>query len=247
MKNLILVSLTLFLSSQCYSQTTILYYGTALCSHPDYECITSKGQSWKKMFPDDHHRDIVQRVNRTYNYPWRGKKLAVPKNLDSTTILDVSPFPLSITKEGEKTIIIDQDKLAWGAYDIDGKLVKWGPISSGKDYCPDINRSCNTQTGVFRIFNKQDSRCRSRAFPVGEGGAKMPYCMFFYKGFAMHGSFDMPGKRDSHGCVRLFTRDAKWLNEKFVQLSTRENNLQGTKVIIQKLTYFGYQPERRGR
>lgn len=113
--------------------------------------------------------------------------------------------------------------------------MKWGPISSGKDYCSDIGRSCKIKTGIFYVFNKQDKRCKSRVFPVGRGGAKMPYCMFYYKGYALHGSHEVPGYRASHGCVRLFTRDAKWLNQNFVELSTKHNNFKGTKVIVQRL------------
>ena len=209
------------------------YFGEELCSHPNYDCIkATRGQSWKQMFPDPHHRDIVQRVNRTYNYIYRGKVLAVPKDLDNITIFDVSPFSLEIDQKGEKLIIVDQDKLAWGAYNRKGKLVKWGPISSGKDYCPDIGRKCRTQTGVFRFFDKQNKKCRSRMFR-----ANMPFCMFFYKGFALHGSDDIPGRRASHGCVRMFIHDAKWLNHNFVEVSHKTNNFRGTKVVVQKLAH----------
>ncbi len=208
------------------------YFGESLCNHPDYECIKVKrGGSWNKVFPNPHERDLIQRVNRTYNYLHRGKVLAVPKDIINKTIYDISPFPLVHEPKGEKTIIVDQNKLAWAAYDIDGHLVRWGPISSGKDYCPDIGKSCRTLTGVFRFFDKQNSQCRSNTF----GGARMPYCMFFHKGFAMHGSNDIPGRRASHGCVRMFTHDAEWLNYNFVEIATPYNNFKGTKVIVREL------------
>jgi L,D-transpeptidase catalytic domain len=216
-----------------YANNAGNYFGEALCEHPNYNCIkVTRGQSWKQLFPNPHHRDIVQRVNRTYNYIYRGRKLAVPKDIDNVTIFDVSPFSLNINQKGEKIIIIDQNKLAWGAYDRKGRLLKWGPISSGKDYCPDIGRRCRTQTGVFRFFDKQNKKCRSRMFR-----ANMPFCMFFYKGFALHGSDDIPGKRASHGCIRLFVHDAKWLNHKFVEVSHKTNNFRGTKVVVQKLDH----------
>ncbi len=212
------------------------YYGTKLCSSDQFDCIQiKKGQSWRSLFPDEDQRDIVQRVNRTNMGLWRSKTIAVPKNLDKITLLDVSPFPLQIHGSDQNSIIVDQDKLAWGAYNRSGQLIKWGAISSGKDYCPDIRRSCNTHTGIFNIFNKKDSRCHSNIFPIGRGGAKMPYCMFFYKGFAMHGSNEVPGYRDSHGCVRLFTQDAKWLNEEFVILSRESNGFKGTRIVVQDL------------
>lgn len=60
----------------------------------------------------------------------------------------------------------------------------------------------------------------------------MPYCMYFHKGLALHGSDDIPGYRASHGCVRMFTRDAKWLNEEWVEASNERNHFMGTKVVI---------------
>ncbi len=209
------------------------YYGTALCSYPDYQCIkVGSGQTWEKLFPDELQRDVVQRLNRTYNYLWAGKVIVVPRNLAEKNLLDFSPFPLTIKAEGEKQVIVDQDKLAWGAYDKEGKLVKWGPISSGRDRCPDAARSCRTMTGIFRFFSKENERCRSNVYPIGRGGAKMPFCMYFHKGFALHGSPDIPGYRASHGCVRMFTRDAEWLNHSFVDLSNDANHFLGTKVVI---------------
>ena len=57
----------------------------------------------------------------------------------------------------------------------------------------------------------------------------MPFCMFFYHGYAMHASY-LPGYHASHGCIRLFYEDAEWLNKNFVDMGRR-----GTKVIVQSL------------
>ena len=126
--------------------------------------------------------------------------------------------------------------MAWAAYDAQGQLVNWGPIASGRDKCPDSARACKTLTGIYRVFSKENEKCKSDIFPIGKGGAKMPYCMYFHKGFAMHGSNDMPGYRASHGCVRMFTRDAKWLNEMFVQTTSEAKNQVGTKVVVRPVT-----------
>lgn len=214
--------------------TAAIYYSTALCAYPEYQCIkVGAGQTWENLFPNEQQRDIVQKLNRTYNNLWAGKVLVMPKNIAQKTILDYSPFPLTIQPEGEKQVIVDQDKLAWGAYDADGKLVKWGPISSGTDRCSDnYSRSCRTMTGIFRFFSKENEKCRSNVYPIGKGGAKMPFCMYFHKGFALHGSPDIPGHRASHGCVRMFTRDAEWLNHNFIDLSNEGNAFKGTKVVV---------------
>ena len=211
------------------------FYGTGLCGYPQYNCIKVNGMSWERLFPDPVQRDIVQRINRTYNPLWTGKEIAIPKNLAHLTANDVAPFPLKIEGETEKQIIVDQDKLAWVAYDAQGNLVRWGPISSGRDKCSDSNHSCRTLTGIFRVFSKEDDRCKSAVFPIGKGGAKMPYCMYFHKGFALHGSDDLPGVRASHGCVRIFIEDAKWLNHYFVELSSDRNNFMGTIVTVRPL------------
>lgn len=229
--------LILFLSNS-YAKDDAEYYGQSLCKYPQFDCVrVSRSQSWEAMFPDERKRDIVQRLNRTYNHLWAGKVLAVPKNLDHITWKDISPFPLKIQpNEPEKQIIVDQDKLAFAAYDEKGNLVKWGPISSGSDRCSDNSSpTCRTKTGIYRVFSKENKHCKSGKFPLGRGGAKMPYCMYFHKGLALHGSNDIPGRRASHGCIRMFTRDAKWLNLNFVDLSDDENNWLGTKVVVRPL------------
>ncbi len=213
------------------------YYGKTLCNYPQYECIKiTSGQSWQKLFPDEQQRDIVQRINRSYNNLWPGREIVIPRNLANKTLLDFSPFPLKIKPEGEKQIVVDQDKLAWGAYDVNGHLVKWGPISSGRDKCSDSNHSCRTMTGIFHFFSKESEKCRSNMFPIGKGGAKMPYCMYYHKGFALHGSADMPGYRASHGCVRMFTTDAMWMNHEFVETARPDANIAGTKIVVRPIS-----------
>lgn len=208
------------------------YYGSGLCHVAGYHCIkTESGDTWASLFPDENQREIVQRLNRTYNHLWKGKTLAVPDNWNTVDVLDYAPFDRQIKVE-EKQIIVDQDKLAFGAYDAQGHLVKWGPIASGSTKCSDSNKVCLTLTGMFRVYNKEDHKCVSDIFPIGKGGAKMPWCMFFHKGFALHGSDDIPGYRASHGCVRMFVQDAEWLNKNFVDMSTDANQQRGTLVIV---------------
>lgn len=240
MKRIAILLLTLVLPNLTQAVTNFaetLYYGTGLCKYAQqYQCIKiQSGQSWQSLFPNEEQRDLVQRLNRTYNPLWPGKIIAVPQALNNVTLFDLSPFPLKIEASSDKQIIVDQEKLAWVAYDEQGYLIKWGPISSGGDKCSDSNNSCRTLTGIFRVFSKENELCHSNIFPAGKGGASMPYCMFYHKGFALHGSEDIPGYRASHGCVRLFTQDAKWLNHSFAVSSTKENNYAGTIVIIRPL------------
>lgn len=214
------------------------YYASELCNAAGFHCIkVESGQTWSSLFPDEKQRDVVQRINRTYNYLWAGKTLAVPDKLSDADALDFAPFSRKI-KVDERVIVVDQDKLAWGAYDEQGNLVKWGPIASGSTKCSDSSNSCLTLTGMFRVFNMENEKCVSDVFPIGKGGAKMPYCMFFHKGFALHGSDDIPGYRASHGCVRMFIEDAKWLNHNFVQRMNEQTNQKGTLVIVKPVRHL---------
>lgn len=120
-KIMVLIPLLVIMSSV----KAATFYGTALCGYPQYTCLkVVAGQTWESLFPDPVQRDVVQRVNRTYNHLWAGKEIAVPKNLDHLIIFDVAPFPIKLKGETEKQIIVDQEKLAWGAYDAQGNLVR---------------------------------------------------------------------------------------------------------------------------
>lgn len=200
-----------------FSSALSAHYGEKICKKdPDYTCYKVKrGESWKSLFPDEEQRNLVMRINRMNTKLYSGLVIAIP-NSTTVTAMDVSPFRTQIEAPGEKVIFVSISKLAWGAYNSDGTLAKWGPISSAKGYCPDIGRGCHTATGEFAVYHKGGAGCVSTRYPVGRGGAPMPYCMFFHGNFALHGSHDVPGYNDSHGCVRMFVDDAKWLNEEFV-------------------------------
>ncbi|HEL9669923.1 TPA: L,D-transpeptidase, partial [Legionella pneumophila] len=114
--------------------------------------------------------------------------------------------------------------LTWKAISANGKVIRTGRGSGGKHYCSDVRRSCKTPSGVFRVISKGGPGCRSSRYPLGKGGAPMPYCMFFSKLYAIHGSPDVPNYNASHGCVRVKPHDARWLSQNFIKI--------GTKVII---------------
>lgn len=125
---------------------------------------------------------------------------------------------------GRKTFIFDPRKLRWYAYNASGKLVKSGRASGGKHYCPDVRRACRTPVGSFSIHRKGSRYCKSSKYPLGRGGAPMPYCMFFHRGYAIHGSPDVPNHNASHGCIRVQPGSARWLHGNFIT--------NGTKVIV---------------
>lgn len=214
----IFFALILFLSiSLAYAQG----YGAKLCkTDAAFSCHTVKsGERWETLFPDATQRDLVMRVNRVNTRLYHQKVIAVPKDL-TVDKMSLAPFAKQISPPGGRLILVSLGQLAWGAYDERGVLQNWGPVSGGRGYCADLGSRCNTPRGQFTIYNKGGSGCVSSKFPLGEGGAPMPYCMFFHGGFALHGSYEVPGYNASHGCVRLYIDDANWLNKVFTQNQT---------------------------
>lgn len=209
-------------------------YGQMLCHEDGFHCQRVKShQSWQILWPDIHERDIVMRINRMNTQLYPGIVLAVPNDLSRATVMDFSPYPKQINAPQEKILIIDTAHLAWGAYAADGSLVKWGPVSTGADYCQDIDEPCYTHAGSYRIFSLGSSDCISRKFPLPDGGAPMPYCMYFNNGQALHGEPNgLPGYNASHGCVRLYVNDAEWLRYSFIEGPNSSNDYRGTKIVI---------------
>ncbi len=76
-------------------------------------------------------------------------------------------------------------------------------ISSGLPRTP-------TVVGRFRIYTKlRSTRMRGPGYDL----PGVPYTMYFYKGYALHGTYwhNNFGHPMSHGCVNLRTQDAAWL------------------------------------
>lgn len=229
---LLLIASLFFASSMAVARMA----GSVLCKEEGFSCQRVKrNQSWSSLFPDAHDRDIVMRINRMNTQLYPGLIIAVPDNVADSDIMDYAPFEYDIDTTGEKVIIIDPATDAWGAYDADGSLVRWGPISAGADWCDDIDAACRTHAGTYRIFSLGSSGCISHKFPLPDGGAPMPYCMYFNNGQALHGEPNgLPGYNVSHGCVRLYVNDAEWLRYDFVEGPTPNNNYRGTKVIVRE-------------
>jgi lipoprotein-anchoring transpeptidase ErfK/SrfK len=127
---------------------------------------------------------------------------------------------LNISYAESNTFIFNPNTLTWKAIDQHGKVVRTGKGSGGRRYCPDTHRGCKTPSGVFHVWSKGGAGCNSSRYPVGHGGAPMPYCMFFSKYYAIHGSYEVPHYNASHGCVRVTPKDASWLSKNFVRVGT---------------------------
>lgn len=229
---LVIISFTECCLTISYART----FGQTLCQYQGYECVKVKrGQSWFSMFPNEHDRSIVMRINRMNTQIWPGMTIAVPDNLKNSDIMDFAPFPRELPAPKEKVIVIDPLYQAWGAYDSNGRLVRWGPASSGMPYCKDIDEPCFTHEGSFRVFSLGSSDCFSTKFPLPDGGAPMPYCMYFNNGQALHGEPNgLPGFNASHGCVRMYVNDAEWLRYDFVEGPNDSNHYKGTRIVVKE-------------
>lgn len=137
-------------------------------------------------------------------------------------------LPAHLDTNGKKTVLVDPNVHAWGAYASDGHLVRAGIATAGGSVCPPDSDGpdCRTNVGTFQISSLGDEDCYSSIYPRPTGGGLMPYCMHFNDGQALHGSPDptVVEANVSHGCVRMRIPDAEWMRYNFAQV--------GTKVVV---------------
>lgn len=137
-----------------------------------------------------------------------------------------SPLPSSYpgAEAPPKLIVVDQPLQAFGAYEYD-RLVRWGPVSTGRRQTP-------TPSGRFNLTWK----AKSRVSTDNDAWLLKWYFNFINeRGVSFH-QFDLPGYAASHACVRLLERDATWLYEwgdQWVLDATGRSVVQpGTPVVI---------------
>ena len=144
---------------------------------------------------------ILEKLNRAdaKNLTKMGS-IVVPDRWDFRE-LDYSPMPGASTwaQTHGKALIVHQRAQAFGAYE-NGKLIHWGPVSSGAARRP-------TPSGYFHLNWKSKGR-RSTV----NSAWFLPWAFNFINkdGISFH-QYELPGYPASHGCVRLLGRDAKWL------------------------------------
>ena len=115
-----------------------------------------------------------------------------------------------------KTVLIAQRIQAFALFE-NGKLVKWGPISSGK-------QSTKTPNGL----HYGNYKSREKISTVNDAW-KLPYYFNFmnFEGVGVH-QYSLPGYPASHACVRLYMDDAKYIYDWAKQW---ELNSSGQKII----------------
>ena len=140
--------------------------------------------------------------------------------------LAYSPFPASwpAADAHPKSIAVHQPAQAFGAYE-QGRLVRWGPVSTGRKETP-------TPAGQFNLTWRSRSR---RSTDNQEWLLEWYFNFVNARGISFH-LFDLPGYPASHACVRLLLRDAQWLyawGDQWVLDDSGRNVLRaGTPVVI---------------
>lgn len=150
--------------------------------------------------------------------------------------LQYSPLPLlsSWASGHPKALVVHQPSQVFGAYE-NGRLVRWGPISSGRQAHP-------TPAGLFHLNWKSPGR-----HSTDNPDWYMPLYFNFHnrRGIAFH-QFALPGHPASHACIRLLERDARWLYEWGEGWLLDERGWQvlapGTPVLILGRYDFGAPP-----
>jgi hypothetical protein len=141
----------------------------------------------------------VLKINRIDAGHARGRQLLVPDSIGQE--LSYRPFPDSIPGLTgiPKFVLVSRRVQAFGAYE-DGRLVRWGPTSTGKEATP-------TDSGLF--FTNWKSK---RAISTDDPSWILDWYVNFIalKGVAFH-EYELPGRPASHGCVRLLEVDARWV------------------------------------
>lgn len=144
----------------------------------------------------------VSRFNRLDpKYVWPGRTLKVPEMAPGR---EYTPMPAYWPKAAAhpKYVLIALDRQFLGAYEY-GRLVASYPIASGKN-------GYETPAGNFTVLKKKVFT-RSTKYPEPHGGAPMPFAQLFDgAGYLIHAG-NLPGKRASHGCVRMMLADAEAL------------------------------------
>lgn len=203
-------------------------FSVRLCrQHPDlYKCVMfHKGNApyltWEQLFGDGSAKVELQRLNRRNTLVWRNHCLAMPFDFNKI----VPPFPqVDARFPHGRAVIVDLKKLAWVAYE-NGRLVRWGAANGGSKICRETGKmKCKSPVGLRQILLLGKAGKRSDLYPIDckdkrRCGHPMPYYMkLVSSGEGLHGDRHLVGSNASHGCIRMFKADARWMNLEFAHV-----------------------------
>lgn len=171
----------------------ISYTMDSLSSKADIDSLLSR-------YNESQLKNILA-LNRIEKRRLRPNRPLIIPDCASTDFNAYSPFPqtMDFLECIPKTVLISQRVQAFGLYE-NGKLVKWGPVSTGK-------RSTRTPSGL----NYGNYKAKRKISTVDQSWI-LPYYFNFmnHQGIGVH-QYEMPGYPASHGCVRLYMEDAQYI------------------------------------
>jgi hypothetical protein len=177
---------------------------------------------------------ILQKLNRRdLAHLARADSIIVPYEWRSDELF-YSPFPeyYDWAAQYPKALVVHHPGQAFAAYE-NGRLVRWGPVSSGRKATP-------TPSGLFHLNWKSKGRQSS-----DDPDWYLPWYFNFEnkRGFSFH-QFQLPGYPASHACERLLEPDAVWLYEWGEPWTLDERGWEvletGTPVLIIGQYGFGF-------
>ncbi len=196
-----------------------------------YRSVVIKGGEGRKFLSQlrseigEEKMAVLLKLNRLDAQHLRtGVTLLIPEQVDELT--DFSPFPdrVETVREIPKLLLVSRRVQAFGAYEF-GRLVRWGPTSTGKKATP-------TPAGLYHT-NWKSKATRS--------SVNKDWLLPWYfnldnrRGISFH-QYDLPGYPASHGCIRLLADDAAWIygwaDQWTLSTDRRRVEAYGTPVIV---------------
>lgn len=142
----------------------------------------------------------VLKLNRIdYARARAGDTLLVPNAVGDE--LGYAPFPptVAVLDSVPRLIAVSQRAQAFAAYEF-GRLVHWGPTSTGKAKTPTPNA----------LYFTNWKRKQTRSTDNEEWLLNWYFNFENQRGISFH-EYDLPGYPASHACVRLLAADAEWI------------------------------------
>src|SRR5262245_6628564 len=206
-----------------------------------YRSIAIKGAEWKKSLSQlrseigEEKLAIALKLNRIDAQHLRADvTLVIPEQV--ADLITYSPFPhdLETARATPKLLLVSRRVQAFGAYEF-GKLVRWGPTSTGKKSTP-------TPAGLYHTNWKSKA---TRSSVNAEWLLPWYFNLDNKRGISFH-QFDLPGYPASHGCIRLLEDDATWIygwaDQWTLSTDRRRVETHGTPVIVFGEYDYGMQP-----
>jgi LysM repeat protein len=153
------------------------------------------------------------------NQIYAGQTLTIPgvssdlnNGVDAVTVPSTPEFvPDPPTIYVGKQVVVDLSDQMVYAYQ-DGVLLRSLRVSTGLPGSP-------TVLGDYKVYHMLESQ---RMVGPGYDLPGVPYIMYFYQGYALHGTYwhNNFGHPMSHGCVNMPTPEAEWFYKNFVEIGT---------------------------